>query len=107
MLAVSIVGGLTGGPCAQGFDWFFKDVGGWVRNDRLVVGVQLRLVGPPEQVSPDDTAASTPGAPTAPTPAAPRANGVSAANGTAAAGGGVAAAEGTVAASPAGSVSGN
>lgn len=32
----------------QGFDEFFKDVDDWVRNDRLVIGVQLRLVGRPE-----------------------------------------------------------
>lgn len=42
------------GPLAeQGFDEFFKDVSDWVRNDRLVVGVQLRLVRvshPPDDV---------------------------------------------------------
>lgn len=43
----------------QGFDWFFKDVEGWVRNDRIVVGVQLRLVGSPDTPS-DDIAASAP-----------------------------------------------
>lgn len=43
----------------QGFDWFFKDVEGWVRNDRIVVGVQLRLVGSPD-TPPDDTAVSAP-----------------------------------------------
>lgn len=32
----------------QGFDEFFKDIDDWVRNDRLVIGVQLRLVGRPE-----------------------------------------------------------
>lgn len=41
----------------QGFDWFFKDVDAWVYNDRIVVGVQLRLVGSPD-VPQDDTAAS-------------------------------------------------
>lgn len=41
----------------QGFDWFFKDVEGWVRNDRIVVGVQLRLVGAPDAAH-DDTAIS-------------------------------------------------
>jgi hypothetical protein len=39
----------------QGFDDFFKDADDWVRNDRLVVGVQLRLVGRPE-VAPHDQA---------------------------------------------------
>ena len=39
----------------QGFDEFFKDVDDWVRNDRLVTGVQLRLVGRPE-VGPHDMA---------------------------------------------------
>jgi hypothetical protein len=37
-----------GSTLVQGFDEFFKDIDDWVRNDRLVVGVQLRLVGRPE-----------------------------------------------------------
>lgn len=101
---------------AQGFDWFFKDVSSWVRNDRLVVGVQLRLVGPPEQPSPDDTAASAPAAYGRPATAAAAAgiNGASATNGTptpgsAAAGAPAAtlASRGAAAASPAESLSGN
>lgn len=97
--------GCRGGG-AQGFDWFFKDVGGWVRNDRLVVGVQLRLVGPPEQPSPQDTAASTPAAFRAP-PAAGCACGSPAAKGAVEATGSAAAPIGATATSPANSVSGS
>lgn len=36
----------------QGFEGFFKDLGdGWILDDRIVVGVQLRLVSKPERGS--------------------------------------------------------
>ena len=44
----------------QGFEDFFKELGdGWILDDRVVVGVQLRLVSKPERSEEDGNSRHT------------------------------------------------